>query len=103
MGLKLLAGRWFDANRPVDDMPPSPIRRTRLREGALAARHQRRHQRICRAASWASKRPQDAIGKVTRTSSSATRIGMANITIIGVVGDSRFRSVRDADRAYHVP
>ena len=38
--------------------------------------------------------PQDAVGKVVRSELFGDDYGMMNITIIGVVGDSRFRSVR---------
>ena len=56
MGLTLKAGRWFDPNRPMDDMTmPYPDRPGR-REGARRARRQRRDQRICGAASSASNR-----------------------------------------------
>jgi putative ABC transport system permease protein len=40
------------------------------------------------------KSPQDAIGKVVQSELFETGTGTVNITIIGVVGDSRFRSVR---------
>ncbi|HJS40630.1 MAG TPA: FtsX-like permease family protein, partial [Sphingomicrobium sp.] len=40
------------------------------------------------------KSPQDAIGKIVRTELFAEGTGMVDIHIIGVVGDSRFRTVR---------
>ena len=40
------------------------------------------------------KSPHDAIGKVLKSELFEPGTGTANITIIGVVGDSRFRSVR---------
>jgi putative ABC transport system permease protein len=40
------------------------------------------------------KSPQDAVGKVVRSEFFESGTGVANITIIGVVGDSRFRTVR---------
>jgi putative ABC transport system permease protein len=40
------------------------------------------------------KSPQDAIGKVVKSELFEPGTGVTNITIIGVVGDSRFRSVR---------
>jgi putative ABC transport system permease protein len=40
------------------------------------------------------KSPQDAVGKVLRSELFEPGTGMVNITIIGVVGDTRFRSVR---------
>ena len=46
--------------------------------------------------------PQDAVGKVVRGELFDPGTGMVDINIIGVVGDTRFRSVRDADRPNHV-
>ena len=40
------------------------------------------------------KSPQDAVGKVVRSELLDPGTGVANINIIGVVGDSRFRTVR---------
>ncbi|MDB5692109.1 MAG: transporter permease, partial [Alphaproteobacteria bacterium] len=40
------------------------------------------------------KSPQDALGKVVKSELFEPGTGMVNINIIGVVGDSRFRSVR---------
>jgi putative ABC transport system permease protein len=40
------------------------------------------------------KSPQDAIGKVVRGTMMSDEAGITNVTIIGVVADSRFRSVR---------
>ncbi len=40
------------------------------------------------------KSPQDAIGKVVKSELLDPGTGVADINIIGVVGDSRFRTVR---------
>ena len=40
------------------------------------------------------KSPQDAVGKVIRSELFESGTGMVDINIIGVVGDTRFRSVR---------
>ena len=93
MGLKLLAGRWFDANRPADDStspyPPQPEV-----DKALAARGLNVvvNEYAVRRLGFAS--PQDAVGKVVRGDVVCQDCGLVNITIIGVVGDSRFRTVR---------
>jgi putative ABC transport system permease protein len=42
------------------------------------------------------KSPQDALGKVVRNELYTKGTGVANLTIIGVIGDTRFRSVREA-------
>ena len=89
-----MAGRWFDPNRPVGRHDRCPIRTDPAVEKALAAaRRQRRHQRIC-GAEARLQIAQDAIGKVVRSELFGRRSGLMNITIIGVVGDTRFRSVR---------
>ena len=93
MGLKLLAGRWFDPNRPIDDMtqpyPPRPDV-----EKALAQRGVNVVINEYAARKLGFKSPQDAVGKVVKGKLFSDDAGMMNITIIGVVGDTRFRSVR---------
>jgi putative ABC transport system permease protein len=91
MGLKLLAGRWFDPNRPMDDQtrpsPPDPAADKAMTERGINV--------VINASAVKTlgfKSPQDAIGKVFRApiyNDDAT-----NITVIGVIGDTRFRSVR---------
>jgi putative ABC transport system permease protein len=97
MGLKLLAGRWFDANREMDDQtlpyPDDPAA-----DKAMTARGINTVVNALAVKRLGFKSPQDAIGKVYRAglySDDAT-----NITIIGVVGDTRFRSVRDPAEPY---
>jgi putative ABC transport system permease protein len=93
MGLKLLAGRWFDPNRPADDMTLDfPIEKKQ--ETALAQRGLNVVMNEYAVKKLGFKSPQDAVGKVVRSELFEPGTGMANITIIGVVADSRFRSVR---------
>ena len=93
MGLKLLAGRWFDPNRPADDMTLDfPVDKNQ--ETALAHRGVNVVMNENAIHKLGFKSPQDAIGKVVRSELFEPGTGMVNITIIGVVGDSRFRSVR---------
>jgi putative ABC transport system permease protein len=93
MGLKLVAGRWFDANRPADDstlnFPP-----TKEQESALARRgiNVVLNQYAVRKLGFQS--PQDAIGKVITSELFEPGTGQAAINVIGVVRDTRFRSVR---------
>jgi putative ABC transport system permease protein len=93
MGLKLLAGRWFDANRPMDDAtlpyPPQPEV-----EKAMTARGMNVVLNEYAARKLGFKSPQEAIGKVVRGEMFCEDCGLVNINIIGVVGDSRFRTVR---------
>ena len=93
MGLKLLAGRWFDPSRPMDDMTTTYPRDDNL-ERALAARGVNvvMNELAVRKLGFAS--PQDAVGKVVKSELFAPGTGIVNINIIGVVGNSRFRSVR---------
>ena len=93
MGLKLLAGRWFDGNRPADDMTLNfPIQKEQ--EIALARRGVNVVMNEYAIRKLGFKSPQDAVGKVIRSELFEPGTGMVDITIIGVVGDSRFRSVR---------
>ena len=93
MGLKLVAGRWFDRNRPADDMTLDfPINKDQ--EIALAKRGVNVVMNEYAVKKLGFKSPQDAIGKVLKSELFEEGTGMVNITIIGVVGDSRFRTVR---------
>ena len=93
MGMKLKAGRWFDANRPIDDMtqpyPPQPEV-----EKAIAQRGVNVVINEYAAKKLGFTSDQDAVGKVVRGKLFSDDAGNMNITIIGVVGDTRFRSVR---------
>jgi putative ABC transport system permease protein len=93
MGLKLIAGRWFDANRPIDDTTV-PYPQDKAAEKALAQRGINVVVNQYAARKLGFNSPQDAIGKVVRTEFFGEEDGMVNITIVGVVGDSRFRTVR---------
>jgi putative ABC transport system permease protein len=93
MGLKLLAGRWFDQNRPADDTTLDfPIDKNQ--EIAYARRGVNVVMNAFAIRKLGFKSPEDAVGKVIRSELFEPGIGMVNITIIGVVGDSRFRTVR---------
>jgi putative ABC transport system permease protein len=93
MGLKLVAGRWFDENRPADDMT-IPYPQNKDVEKAIAQRGVNVviNQYAAKKLGFAS--PEDAVGKVVKSELIGDDYGLVNITIIGVVGDSRFRSVR---------
>jgi putative ABC transport system permease protein len=93
MGLKLLAGRWFDANRPADDMTfEFPIQKEQ--EIAYAQRGVNVVMNQYAVKKLGFKSPQDAVGKVVKSELFEPGTGMVDINIIGVVGDSRFRTVR---------
>ncbi|WP_313394699.1 FtsX-like permease family protein [Sphingobium yanoikuyae] len=95
MGIKLLAGRSFDINRPIDDIT-RPFPEVPEAERAFAARGANTvvNELAVKRLGFAS--PQDAIGKQVRGGLVRDEFGgSVPITIIGVVQDSRFRSIRD--------
>jgi putative ABC transport system permease protein len=92
MGLTLKGGRWFDPNRPMDDMTqPFPV--DPAAEASLARRGVNVVMNELAIKKLGFKSAQDAVGKTVRSELFSPEAGMVNITIIGVVGDSRFRSV----------
>jgi len=93
MGLKLKAGRWFDPNRPMDEMG-TPYPTDLEYEKRLAARGVNVVLNEYAARKLGFKLPQDAIGKTVRSELFSPDTGVVDIHIIGVVGDSRFRTVR---------
>jgi len=93
MGLTLKAGRWFDPSRPVDDMT-QPYPQNVAVEKAIAARGVNVVINEYAAKKLGFKSPQDAVGKVVKGKLLSDEAGQMNINIIGVVGDTRFRSVR---------
>jgi putative ABC transport system permease protein len=93
MGLKLVAGRWFDRSRPMDDATFNfPIQKEQ--EIAYAKRGVNVVLNEYAVRKLGFRSPQDAVGKVVQSELFEQGTGMVNINIIGVVGDSRFRSVR---------
>jgi putative ABC transport system permease protein len=93
MGLTLKAGRWFDASRPMDDMT-LPYPEDKAVEKAIAERGINVVLNEYAAKKLGFKSPQDAVGQTVKSQLIGDEFGMVNINIIGVVGDSRFRSVR---------
>jgi putative ABC transport system permease protein len=94
MGLRLAAGRWFDEKRPLDDMtlpyPPDPEA-----EKALARRGGNIVINELAASRLGFKNPADAVGKTFRAAIVDNEIGLVPVTVVGVVKDSRFRSVKE--------
>ncbi len=93
MGLKLVAGRWFDESRPMDDMtlqfPPSPEN-----QRALAARGGNIVVNESGARRLGFADPKEAVGKQLKAALVQNEYGLVPVTVVGVVADSRFRSVR---------
>ena len=93
MGLSLKAGRWFDASREMDDATvPYPMDLNV--EKAMAQRGIDVVINEYAAKKLGFDKPQDAIGKTVKSELFSQGTGLVNITIVGVVGDSRFRTVR---------
>jgi putative ABC transport system permease protein len=93
MGLKLIAGRWFEESRPLDNFslpfPASPED-----QKGLAARGGNVVLNMLAAKRLGFANPADAIGKTLRAGLVEPQYGLVPVTIVGVVGDSRFRSVK---------
>jgi putative ABC transport system permease protein len=94
MGMKLLAGRDFDENRPRDDATvPFPVNMDA--ERAFAARGANAIISESAAHRLGFRTPQEAIGKNLSGALSVREVGLVPITVIGVVQDARFRSMHD--------
>ncbi|AGH49798.1 MULTISPECIES: ABC transporter permease [Sphingomonadales] len=94
MGIKLIAGRKLDRNRTVDDatvpFPSDPVVEAALaKRGVNAVINQLAARRL------GFTDPADAVGKQVRTSMVESEdYGLTPVNIVGVVEDTRFRSVR---------
>jgi putative ABC transport system permease protein len=94
MGIERIAGRLFDPNRPMDrlDVPTEPDpeadRALALRGGNVVINEL--------AARRLGFEPREAIGKQVRVSLAPfnPEAGLTPVTIVGVVRDTRFRSIR---------
>ena len=93
MGLTLVAGRWFDDRRPRDDMS-LPFPPDDASQRALAARGANVVINELAAKRLGFSNPADAVGKTYRAALVDNEIGLVPVTIVGVVKDSRFRSIR---------
>jgi putative ABC transport system permease protein len=93
MGMKLLAGRTLSRAHALDDLPTSR-EPDEAAERALVARGANVviNESSMRQMGFAS--PQAALGKQIRMGLVDPNNGMVPATIVGVVGDTRFRSAR---------
>jgi putative ABC transport system permease protein len=94
MGIQLLAGRLFDENRPMDDST-TPFPEEEAAERALIARGINVVLNELAVRRLGLGTPQAAVGKTVKISINPEYGGVMNATVIGVVKDSRFRSVRE--------
>jgi putative ABC transport system permease protein len=93
MGMRLVAGRAFDPNRPIDRSSGAPaggdpaIDQTLIARGANVVVNELAARRL------GFTDPADAIG--ARAEASFLDSGRVPVTIVGIVRDTRFRSIRD--------
>jgi putative ABC transport system permease protein len=96
MGVDLVAGRGFDPGRPGDEATVDPDRRDES-IGGIVARGVNVviNEMAARRLGFAD--PRQAVGRQLRASIyDSETYGLTPITIIGVVEDSRFRTIRSA-------
>ncbi|HYG47942.1 MAG TPA: FtsX-like permease family protein [Allosphingosinicella sp.] len=95
MGIELLAGRAFDESRPMDDatLPfpeqPDAVRAQIARGGVNIVINELAAKRL------GFQDPGEAIGRQFKASMAREEYGLVPVNIIGLVRDSRFRSIRD--------
>jgi putative ABC transport system permease protein len=94
MGIKRIAGRLFDEQRPGDEST-RPFPEDTAWEKALPARGVNVvvNELATKRMGFAS--PEKAVGAVVKVALVEAEYGLVPATIIGVVQDSRFRSIRD--------
>ncbi|MGZ8346787.1 MAG: ABC transporter permease [Allosphingosinicella sp.] len=94
MGIELVAGRLFDKNRPGDDSTTT-FPAVDAEETALVARGINVVINELAARRMGFSNPADAVGKTIMVAYFDPEDGLAPTRIIGVVRDSRFRSIRE--------
>jgi putative ABC transport system permease protein len=102
MGIQLVAGRLFDPNRPGDDstiiLPrdgPEGVAANNVLERAMVARGINVVINELAAQRMGFRDPADAVGKTVMVGYFDPEDGLVPTHIIGVVRDSRFRSIRE--------
>ena len=94
MGIELVAGRLFDENRPADNLG-LPYPATPDSQRGLVARGANIVVNELAARRMGFRNPADAVGKSVQVAFVESEYGVVPTRIIGVVRDSRFRSIRD--------
>jgi putative ABC transport system permease protein len=94
MGMTLVAGRWYRTDAPMDEIngpyPPNPaVEKQLTARGGNIVINELAAQRLGYA------NPKDVIGKTFRVAMFNEEAGLMPVTIIGVVKDARFRSIRE--------
>ena len=94
MGLTLAAGRWFEKSRPMDDMtlpyPPDPAaERAQVQRGGNIVLNELAARRL------GYEDPAAIVGKSFRAALVDPKQGLVPVTVVGVVKDARFRSIKE--------
>jgi putative ABC transport system permease protein len=95
MGIERIAGRGFDERRPMDDatLPfpedPAAVRAQIARGGINVVINELAARRM------GFKDPKDAVGRQFKAAMAGEEYGLVPINVIGLVRDSRFRSIRE--------
>lgn len=92
LGIGTVAGRIFDANRPMDDAT-TPDPEDPAAEQAMVKRGENVVLNVSGARRLGFASPSAAVGRQVKLPVQQKYGGTMNATVIGVVGDSRFRSV----------
>ncbi|MBV9900997.1 MAG: ABC transporter permease [Alphaproteobacteria bacterium] len=93
MEMKLLAGRNFSPRVAMDDST-TPFPTDKAAEAAFVKRGTNvvLSEAAARRLGWSA---HEAVGKTVQAGLSLPELGLASATVVGVVKDARFRSVRD--------
>ena len=94
MGIELVAGRLFDPNRPGDDTT-LPFPATNEQERAIVARGANIVINELAARRMGFTNPASAVGQTVMVGFFDADDGLVPSRIVGVVRDSRFRSIRE--------
>jgi putative ABC transport system permease protein len=96
MGIELVAGRLFQESRPMDDST-TPFPEDPAAERALVQRGINVVVNELAVRRLGLGTPQQAVGKTVKVLADPEYGGVMNATIVGVVKDSRFRSIRETN------
>ncbi|MFN3944787.1 MAG: ABC transporter permease [Allosphingosinicella sp.] len=94
MGIDRIAGRLLEKGRPMDDSSNSRPGEGDAQDRALAARGANVVINELAARRLGFQNPADAVGAQLRAALVGPDLGLVPVTVVGVVEDSRFRSIR---------
>jgi putative ABC transport system permease protein len=94
MGMKLLAGRAFSRSVALDDAT-TPVPQQADAERALVRRGVNVVVSALAVRRLGFRSPADAIGRTVNANLTRPEYGLVPATIVGVVNDARFRSIRE--------